>query len=213
MAYDMLLNESPAALKKAEALLEVMAGENITRSELDHRFVEAAPFADMVKYEGGGWQSNWHFVDIPYFDKGGNAEDYPDFKFDDKNISVAIPGIVDWLQGNDGYKNSFVYQTIMNYVKNDEQRGKSYALRLLIHYLGDIHQPLHCLSRVDDDYPAGDRGGNDFNLPTHYSAKELHAVWDAVIYEFHTNDKLVRFIKLNMNSLTPLLHGLRLPPQ
>ena len=65
------------------------------------------------------------------------------------------------------------------------------SVRLLIHYLGDIHQPLHSLSRVDPDYPAGDRGGNDFPLPNHYSAAELHAVWDSVIYEFHVNDKLV----------------------
>ena len=87
--------------------------------------------------------------------------------------------------------NFFTYQTIMNYVKNDEQRGKSYALRLIIHYLGDVHQPLHALSRVANNFPAGDRGGNDFPLPTHYTAKELHAVWDSVIYEVHVNDKLV----------------------
>ena len=191
MAYDILLKEAPSALKKAETLLEVMSGEPTTDSEKDHIFVEAAPFADMVKYKGGGWQSNWHFVDIPYFDEGGNLNDYPEFKLEDKNISSAIPGIVDWIRGTGDYKDSFVYITIMNYVKNDEQRGKSYALRLLIHYLGDIHQPLHALSRVNSEFPAGDRGGNSFPLPTHYSAKELHAVWDSVIYEFHVNDKLV----------------------
>lgn len=64
-------------------------------------------------------------------------------------------------------------------------------MRLLIHYVGDIHQPMHCVSRVDKEYPAGDKGGNDFPLPNHYSAKELHAVWDAAIYEFKKNDKLV----------------------
>lgn len=55
MAYDNLLKESPEALKKAEALLAVMAGDNLTSSEKDHPFVEAAPFADMIKYKGGGW--------------------------------------------------------------------------------------------------------------------------------------------------------------
>ena len=55
MAYDELLKESPAALEKAETLLKVMAGENLTSSERDHIFVEAAPFADMIKYKGGGW--------------------------------------------------------------------------------------------------------------------------------------------------------------
>jgi len=78
----------------------------------------------------------------------------------------------------------------MNAVKQDEQRGRSYALRLLIHYLGDVHQPLHSLARINKEFPAGDRGGNEFPLKNHYSIKELHALWDSVIYEFHTNDKL-----------------------
>jgi|LauGreDrversion4_2_1035121.scaffolds.fasta_scaffold231794_1 hypothetical protein len=55
MAYDNLLKESPEALKKAEELLAVMAGDTLTSSEKDHTFVEAAPFADMIKYKGGGW--------------------------------------------------------------------------------------------------------------------------------------------------------------
>ena len=55
MAYDLLLKENPNALHNAEKLLEVMSNETITDSERDHIFVEAAPFADMVKYKGGGW--------------------------------------------------------------------------------------------------------------------------------------------------------------
>jgi len=168
-----------------------MANQTITSSERDYPFVEAAPFADMVKYKGGGWQSGWHFVDIPYFDQGGNTQDYPDFKEDMKNITLAIPGIVDWLMNKPDHKDSPIYQTIMENNYNNEARGRSYALRLLIHYLGDIHQPLHALSRVNPEFKAGDRGGNDFPLPSHYSTKELHAVWDSVIYEFHVNDKLV----------------------
>ncbi len=55
MAYDILQKEAPNALKKAEDVLAVMANETITDSERDYPFVEAAPFADMVKYKGGGW--------------------------------------------------------------------------------------------------------------------------------------------------------------
>ena len=62
--------------------------------------------------------------------------------------------------------------------------GLSTAMRLLIHYAGDVHQPLHATSRVDKEYPEGDRGGNDFPLPSKEGAKNLHAVWDSVIYEF-----------------------------
>lgn len=63
-------------------------------------------------------------------------------------------------------------------------------MRLLIHYVGDQHQPLHSTTRLDKEYPKGDRGGNDFPLPSHYSLKELHAVWDRVLYEFKTNPHL-----------------------
>jgi hypothetical protein len=79
----------------------------------------------------------------------------------------------------------------MSHAGNDEDMGLSYALRLLIHLVGDMHQPLHCMSRIDDQYPQGDKGGNAFKLPNHYSADNLHSVWDSVIYEFHNNDKLV----------------------
>jgi len=34
-----------------------------------------------------------------------------------------------------------------------EADGISTALRLLLHYAGDIHQPLHATSRVDNTYP------------------------------------------------------------
>jgi hypothetical protein len=36
---------------------------------------------------------------------------------------------------------------------------KSYDLVWLLHLVGDIHQPLHCVGRFDADDPKGDRGG------------------------------------------------------
>lgn len=72
-------------------------------------------------------------------------------------------------------------QTIQKYT-NSTDEGKSLALRLLIHFMGDIHQPLHCSDRYTTENPKGDKGGNDFALKNHYSANELHAVWDNVIY-------------------------------
>lgn len=60
----------------------------------------------------------------------------------------------------------------------------STAMRLLIHYVGDIHQPLHATARVDHEYPKGDFGGNFVHLPTKDGVKNLHAAWDSVAYEF-----------------------------
>ena len=65
---------------------------------------------------------------------------------------------------------------------DQEMMAKSFGLRLLIHYLGDIHQPLHCTARVDKQFPQGDKGGNLFSLPNHLSIGDLHAVWDSILY-------------------------------
>jgi hypothetical protein len=67
---------------------------------------------------------------------------------------------------------------------------QSIALRLLIHYVGDIHQPLHTASRYDAMYKKGDRGGNFFNLQDIGGAKNLHSAWDSVVYEFTGFEKL-----------------------
>ena len=75
-----------------------------------------------------------------------------------------------------------MYKHIMYEFKNDEDVAKSYALRLLIHYIGDLVQPLHCESLYSSEFPHGDRGANDFKLKNHYSVSELHALWDKVLY-------------------------------
>lgn len=122
-------------------------------------------------------------------DQGGSLKDFPGFKLAANNLTGAIHGIVDWFNKDNDYKNQFPYQIMIE--KMDEQTALSYAARLLIHYIGDIHQPMHCVSRINKQYPNGDRGGNSFPLPNHYSAKELHAVWDGAMYEFKANDKMV----------------------
>jgi len=67
--------------------------------------------------------------------------------------------------------------------------AQSYVLRLLIHYMGDVHQPLHCEQLYDAENPTGDEGANNFALPNHYSSDNLHSVWDKMIYSQHTSFK------------------------
>jgi len=57
-------------------------------------------------------------------------------------------------------------------------------LRLVIHYVGDIHQPLHSTALVNSDYPNGDAGGNFEHLPSICGASNLHAVWDSTAYSY-----------------------------
>jgi hypothetical protein len=89
-----------------------------------------------------------------------------------------------WMANEPGYKNTYMYEQIQSHglSGHTEADGLSTAVRFLIHYTGDIHQPLHATARVNHEYPAGDRGGNSFPLPSIDGAKNLHSVWDSVLY-------------------------------
>ena len=50
-------------------------------------------------------------------------------------------------------------------------------LKLLIHIVGDLHQPLHAS-------PEGTTGGNDIKLTWFNTPSNLHRVWDEQLIEF-----------------------------
>jgi hypothetical protein len=54
-------------------------------------------------------------------------------------------------------------------------------LSYLVHLIGDMHQPLHCESFYSDDYPNGDRGGNDFFVRLPQGPSRLHPIWDDLL--------------------------------
>lgn len=66
--------------------------------------------------------------------------------------------------------------------------GDSFNIRMLIHFTGDMHQPLHTTSRFSKDFPNGDQGGNFFKLVAKPNETEqitnLHALWDSTVYEW-----------------------------
>jgi hypothetical protein len=66
----------------------------------------------------------------------------------------------------------------------DPKQAESFILRLLIHYIGDIHQPLHNVARINRNNKEGDKGGNKFNLSPVNNVTNLHYLWDSVLYEY-----------------------------
>jgi len=56
--------------------------------------------------------------------------------------------------------------------KNSSNNDKAFYLKLLIHFIGDLHQPMH-IGRVED------RGGNDVKLKWFNRNTNLHRVWDS----------------------------------
>ena len=65
-----------------------------------------------------------------------------------------------------------------------DKDAQAQALRLIIHFVGDIHQPLHCATRVSSALPQGDRGGNLVSITVAGKKTNLHSYWDGGIGRF-----------------------------
>jgi len=105
IAYEKLQKENPQALAKATSLLQYASNKNpsLNSAEGQYPFVESSTFADTIKFRGGSWQSDWHFVDTPFLDQGGDVSQYPNYVFNPENITTAIEGIVSWINKDSGY--------------------------------------------------------------------------------------------------------------
>ena len=61
--------------------------------------------------------------------------------------------------------------------------AKVRSLAYLVHFVGDIHQPLHCAELHAQQFPNGDRGGNLYKVrykePSGAVLNNLHALWDS----------------------------------
>ena len=59
---------------------------------------------------------------------------------------------------------------------------KALALRILLHCIGDIHQPLHVTSFHNEYFTRGDSGGCDFMIvQENGKTMSLHAFWDSIL--------------------------------
>jgi hypothetical protein len=96
----------------------------------------------------------WHFINMP-FDS--------DYKSSIKNPNGdLVTGI------------NYCMQIISD--KNSSDDDKVFYLKMLVHFIGDLHQPMHI--GLEED-----RGGNDFKLQWHYEDSNLHRVWDSDMIE------------------------------
>jgi hypothetical protein len=54
-------------------------------------------------------------------------------------------------------------------------------MRMAVHIIGDMHQPLHTISMIDDGLLNGDEGGNLIQILVNSTQKRsgLHSFWDS----------------------------------
>ncbi len=96
------------------------------------------------------------------------------------------------------------YQEQLSILKdtNKSKNERSTALKLIIHFIGDTHQPLHC-GRPDD------RGGNDIKVTWFGEETNLHYVWDSGLIDYTKLSyyELAIFTEHNSNVDSESLHS------
>ncbi|WP_291869627.1 S1/P1 nuclease [Maribacter sp.] len=98
--------------------------------------------------------SAWHYVNFPTDKK------YTDVK--PSKYGDIIIGIEKCI-------------TIVKDVKKTKE-DRAFYLKLLVHLVGDLHQPMH-VGRLED------KGGNDFQVQWFNKGTNLHRVWDSHLIE------------------------------
>ena len=131
-----------------------------------------ASWADSVRKERDE-SYGWHFVDIPK-DAAGFSEERDCFRPQDKHKDALTDHhncVVDRIE---------MFQKTLG----DEKASRPdrlEALKWLVHFVGDLHQPLHAIDEA--------RGGNDIKLAVFGSPKcgdydcNLHWAWDTLLLE------------------------------
>lgn len=137
--------------KTKKAIEAIMAGESLAMS---------ANWGDFIKSDSTyNYMYNWHFVNLPAgLDKDGifnylETEKGP-------NVFNKIPDMIAILKDN-----------------NSSLDKKKFAIRMLVHMVGDLHQPMHT-ARKDD------LGGNRVQLTWFGEKSNLHKVWDESLIDY-----------------------------
>ncbi len=120
-----------------------------------HSLAYVSTFADEIKADRSFSKfSAWHYVNYPL---GIRYEDSEKSKYGD--LLTAIEECT---------------QIVKDEARSREDRV--FYLKMLIHLIGDLHQPMHA-SRAED------KGGNDIQLQWFGEGTNLHRVWDKNLIE------------------------------
>lgn len=130
---------------------------------------DVAPWADAYREEHGE-TGKWHFVDIPGAEaKFDRNRDCPVSQTDPKSPwRDCVTDRILYFEGRLGDETLSV-------------KDRAFALKFLVHLIGDVHQPFHALG--------DERGGNGIAVSFLGSSRcdsyncNLHGVWDTMIIE------------------------------
>lgn len=135
----------------ANAYLTKRTKKNIARILNGHDLAFVSTYADDIKSDRQYKEYGpWHYVNFS-FDKGYGEEPVSEFGDLVTGINKCIVVLKD---------------------KTTSDKDKEFYLKMLIHFVGDLHQPLH-VGRGED------KGGNDIQVRWFGDGSNLHRVWDS----------------------------------
>lgn len=136
----------------AETLMTPVARAQVQAALMPGESLEdLASWADQIR-QSRPETYNWHFIDIP-LDSAGL-----DMQRDCPQGDCVIAKITDFRTG------------WLNPSATPASRRE--ALLFLVHFVGDLHQPLHCENN-------NDKGGNEVSVSFMGASTNLHALWDS----------------------------------
>jgi len=120
----------------------------------------ASNWADFIKSdENYRYLSSWHFVD---FDKAYTLPEMKAFLAKDTDVDAYT-------------KLNFLIGELKKHAIS--KANKLLYLRMLIHIVEDVHQPMHTAHKDD-------KGGNDFKVNWFSKPTNLHSIWDSELIDF-----------------------------
>ena len=139
----------------AEQHLTKKAKKNLDLVLRNETLAEVSNYMDFIKSDNSYRHMNpWHYCTIPdgqTYEEAGTP--------DEGDVIVTIERLISELESG-------------NFTDGDEL----FAVKMLVHLIGDIHQPLH-VGKGDD------KGGNDVKVKYFNRSTNLHSVWDSSIID------------------------------
>ncbi|HYO22444.1 MAG TPA: S1/P1 nuclease [Flavisolibacter sp.] len=144
----------------ADSYLTAKARAEIRKILGNESIAISSNWADFIKSDTAYRYLNpWHYVNL---DKGLSEEQLHQLLHADTATDVYT-------------KMKFLVAELKQ--KNLAMDKKKMYLRLLIHFVGDVHQPMHTARRED-------QGGNRIKVSWFNTPTNLHAVWDESLVNF-----------------------------
>lgn len=165
---------SPDTLNTVNGIISTLSQEGPFSKTPD--MTQVACWADDLKELGLKDMAGWHFVNLPY-DPSNFTHHNP---LQEENIMKVIDGLNQAAKRNKDNTQGWIV---------------GFSVANLIHFYGDIHQPLHVTEMFSAQYPNGDAGGNKELVTVNGQSSNLHAVWDSVCWEY--TDELARPLDSN----------------